>query len=145
MTEIAAKLARPIRRLSRPGTAALVLGLVVLLAGAALFARAYTLRAAVLPGVSVAGVDVGGLSRAEAEARLRDELGSRLGAPVRVSVGGESFRVRPDRLWGDRCRWTIDAERASGWIADAQGLRRAGRVRTGRGAAGIVARGPHPQ
>ena len=99
MTEIAAKLARPIRRLSRPGTAALALGLVVLLAGAALFARAYTLRAAVLPGVSVAGVDVGGLSRAEAEARLRDELGSRLGAPVRVSVGGESFRVRPERLW----------------------------------------------
>ena len=99
MTEIAAKLARPIRRLSRPGTAALVLGLVVLLAGAALFARAYTLRAAVLPGVSVAGVEVGGLSRAEAEARLLDQLGSRLAAPVRVSVGGESFRVRPDRLW----------------------------------------------
>ena len=103
MTEIAARLARPIRRLSRPGTVALVLGLVVLLAGAALFARAYTLREAVLPGVSVAGVEVGGLSRAEAEARLHEQLGARLAVPVRVSVGEEAFRVRPRRVW------TLDA------------------------------------
>lgn len=99
MTEIAARLARPIRRLSRPGTLALVLGLVVLVAGAAVFARAYTLREAVLPGVSVAGVDVGGLSRADARARLGEELGPRLAEPVRVAVGERSLAVRAGRVW----------------------------------------------
>ncbi|HXV58909.1 MAG TPA: VanW family protein [Gaiellaceae bacterium] len=99
MTEMAARLGRPIRRLSRPGALAAVLGLLVLVAGAALFARAYTLRAAVLPGVSVAGVDLGGLSRADAQARLRGELGARLAEPVRVNVDGRSFAVRPDRVW----------------------------------------------
>lgn len=99
MTEIAARLARPIRRLSRPGTLGLVLGLVVLLAGAAVFARAYTLREAVLPGVTVAGVDIGGLSRADAQARLREQLGPRLAEPVRVAVGERAFAVRAGRVW----------------------------------------------
>ena len=99
MTEIAARLTRPIRRLSRTATAALVLALLVTAAGAALFARAYTLRDSVLPGVSVAGVDVGGLARDDAQARLRQELGASLAEPVRVSVGDEAFLVRPDRVW----------------------------------------------
>lgn len=99
MTEIAARLARPIRRLSRPGTLGLVLGLVVLLAGAAVFARAYTLRQAVLPGVTVAGVDIGGLSRADAQTRLREQLGPRLAEPVRIAVGERAFAVRADRVW----------------------------------------------
>jgi vancomycin resistance protein YoaR len=99
MTEIAARLTRPIRRLSRTATVALVLALLVVVAGAALFARAYTLRDSVLPGVSVAGVDVGGLARADAQARLRQELGPRLAEPVRISVGDEAFVVRPDQVW----------------------------------------------
>ncbi|MGH3092007.1 MAG: hypothetical protein ACRDOG_06735, partial [Gaiellaceae bacterium] len=61
MTEIAARLTRPIRRLGRVSTVAVCLSFVLLLAGAAVFARALTLREAVLPGVSVAGVDIGGL------------------------------------------------------------------------------------
>ena len=99
MTEIAARLTRPIRRLSRTATIALVLALLVTIAGAALFVRAYTLRDSVLPGVSVAGVDVGGLARADAQARLRQELAPRLAQPVRVSVGDEAFAVQPDMVW----------------------------------------------
>ena len=99
MTEIAARLTRPIRRLSRTATVVLLLALVVAVAGAALFARAYSLRESVLPGVSVAGVDVGGLTRVDAQARLQQELAPRLARPVRVSVGDEAFAVRPDRVW----------------------------------------------
>ena len=99
MTEIAARLTRPIRRMSRTATVALVLALLVTIAGAALFARAYTLREAVLPGVSVEGVDVGGLARVDAQARLQQELALRLAAPVRVSVEDKAFAVRPDRVW----------------------------------------------
>ena len=66
-----------------------------MVAGAALFARAYTLRDAVLPGVSVAGVDLGGLSHAEAQAKLQAELGPRLHEPVRIAVGEEVLVIRP--------------------------------------------------
>ena len=72
MAEIVVRPARSARRRrrTRAGTVALVAALVVMVAGAGLFARAYTLRDAVLPGVSVAGVDLGGLSHAEAQAKL---------------------------------------------------------------------------
>jgi vancomycin resistance protein YoaR len=99
MTEIAARLTRPIRRLGRARTVAVCLSFVLLLAGAAVFARALTLREAVLPGVSVAGVDIGGLSRIDAQAKLRAELGATLDEPVTVAVGERTFVVRPDRLW----------------------------------------------
>jgi vancomycin resistance protein YoaR len=106
MTEMAARLTRPIRGLSRAGTVAAVLGLLVLIAGAAVFARAVTLRDAVLPGVSVAGVDVGGLSRADARAALQTQLAARLAEPVRIQVGEESLTVRPDRIWALDARAT---------------------------------------
>jgi vancomycin resistance protein YoaR len=106
MTEMAARLTRPIRGLSRAGTVAAVLGLLVLIAGAAVFARALTLRESVLPGVSVAGVDVGGLSRADAQAALQTQLAARLAEPVRIQVGEESLTVRPDRLWALDARAT---------------------------------------
>ena len=63
MTEIAARLARPIQRLGKPSTFFLVSAVVVAVAGVSLLARAYTLRDAVLPGVSVAGVVLGGGGR----------------------------------------------------------------------------------
>jgi vancomycin resistance protein YoaR len=106
MTEMAARLTRPIRGLSRAGTVATVLGLLVLIAGAAVFARALTLRESVLPGVSVAGVDVGGLSRADAQSALQTHLAARLGEPVRIQVGEQSFTVRPDRIWALDARAT---------------------------------------
>jgi vancomycin resistance protein YoaR len=99
MTEIAARLTRPIRRLSWPATIALFLALLLAAAGAYTFARALSFRNAVLPGVTVASVDVGGLSAAEAQAKIETRLEPRLARTVRVSVGEGSFVVRPDQIW----------------------------------------------
>jgi vancomycin resistance protein YoaR len=99
MTEIAARLARPIQRLGKPSTFFLVAALALAVAGVALFARAYTLRDSVLPGVSVAGVDVGGLAPADARARIDKELNARLGQPVEVVVGKKSMRIVPSNIF----------------------------------------------
>jgi vancomycin resistance protein YoaR len=99
MTEIAARLARPIQRLGRPSTVFLVAALVIAVAGVAVLARAYTLRDSVLPGVSVAGVDVGGLAPADARARIDAELGARLDEPVEIVVGDKSLRVTPSNIF----------------------------------------------
>ncbi len=99
MTEIAARLARPIQRLGRPSTVFLVVAVVIAVAGGAVLARAYTLRDSVLPGVSVAGVDVGGLAPADARARIDAELGARLDEPVEIVVGGKSLRVTPSNIF----------------------------------------------
>lgn len=99
MTETAARLTRPIRRLGGVSTAALVLGFAFLLTGGGVFARALTLQESVLPGVRVAGVEIGGLSRLDAQAKLQTELGATLAEPVSVSVGERTFTVRPDRVW----------------------------------------------
>ena len=99
MTEIAARLARPIQRLGRPSTVFLVVAMVIAVAGGAILARAYTLRNSVLPGVSVAGVDVGGLAPADARARIDAEVGARLDQPVEIVVGGKSLRVMPSNIF----------------------------------------------
>jgi vancomycin resistance protein YoaR len=99
MTEIAARLARPIQRLGKPSTFFLVAALALAVAGVALFARAYTLRDSVLPGVSVAGVDVGGCAPADARARIDKELNARLGQPVEIVVGKKSMRIVPSNLF----------------------------------------------
>jgi vancomycin resistance protein YoaR len=98
MTEIAARLARPIRRLG-VGTTALALALVFALAASGLFVRAYTLRDSVLPGVHVAGVDVGGLSRADARTRIDSAVAARLKLPVVISVNGEAFTLQPSLIF----------------------------------------------
>jgi vancomycin resistance protein YoaR len=104
MTEIAALLTRPLRRLGRPMPLAIGVVLVLALAAAALAARAYTLRDSVLPGVRVAGVEVGGLSGPDARERIRAAIGERLRQPVDVSVDGKAFTVSPDTLF------TVDAK-----------------------------------
>jgi vancomycin resistance protein YoaR len=99
VTEIAARLARPIQRLGRPSAVLAALALVLAIGGVALLARAYTLRAAVLPGVSVAGVDVGGLSEPDARARIAKEIGASLDQPVEISMAGETFTVTPSNIF----------------------------------------------
>ena len=99
MTEIAARLARPIQRLAKPSTFFVVSAVVVAVVGIALLARAYTLRDSVLPGVSVAGVDVGGLAPADARERIDDEIGARLDQPVEIVVGDKSLRVTPSNIF----------------------------------------------
>ena len=51
-----------------------------------------------MPGTAVAGVDVGGLSRTEARARIVHDLGDRLSAPVTVRVGDTTADVVPSEL-----------------------------------------------
>jgi hypothetical protein len=51
----------------------------------------------VADGVRVAGVDVGGLGRADAETKLRRDLERRLARPVRVAIAGRRFRLTPER------------------------------------------------
>lgn len=48
-------------------------------------------------GVSVAGIDVGGLSRAEARAQLTRQLVPRLQQPLALSYGGHRFVIDPQR------------------------------------------------
>jgi vancomycin resistance protein YoaR len=99
MTEIAARLARPIQRLGRPSALVIAVSVLIVLAGAALLARAYSLKDSVLPGVSVAGVDVGGLSPSAARTHIREELGERLDRPVQITVGKDSFTVTPSNIF----------------------------------------------
>lgn len=99
MTEIAARLSRPIRSLGRLSAVALALSLLVVVGGGAVFARALSLQDSVLPGVSVAGIDVGGLTREDARIRVERALATRMATPIAVAVGERGFAARPDRLW----------------------------------------------
>jgi vancomycin resistance protein YoaR len=99
MTEIAARLARPVHRLGLAATVAISLALVLVLLGSAVGARAVMLRDSVLPGVRVAGVEVGGLARADAEQRIAVEIGARLERPIEVAVAGTTITARPSELF----------------------------------------------
>jgi vancomycin resistance protein YoaR len=103
MTEIAARLVRPIRRLGPLSLTAICLLVLVAAAGATVAVRAYTLQDSVLPGVRVAGADVGGLSRPDARGRIETVIGERLRQPVAVAVSGKAFTVNPSNLF------TVDA------------------------------------
>jgi lipoprotein-anchoring transpeptidase ErfK/SrfK len=73
---------------------------VVIAAGAlAVGAYAYdsTRDDIVAKGVRVAGVDIGGLTSSEAQARIRVRLAPRLRRPVRVRIAGHSYRLDPER------------------------------------------------
>ncbi len=103
MTEIAARLVRPIRRLGPLSLVAVGLAAFLLAAGTVVLARAYAYRDSVLPGVRVAGVDVGGLSEPAARARIDAVLRERLRQPVDLAVGNDVFTVTPSNLF------TVDA------------------------------------
>jgi vancomycin resistance protein YoaR len=113
MTEIAARLARPVHRLGLPSTVALSLALLLVLLGAVVTARGIMLRDAVLPGTQVAGVDVGGLTPVQARARIRSELGPRLARPVELSVAGRTVTAQPDELFKLDAQASADAAFAS--------------------------------
>lgn len=69
-------------------------GLVALLA-VGLGANAWMTRDVIQPGVSVGGVDVGGMSKTEARALLVREIGDRLGRPVQVRTPAGTVSVVP--------------------------------------------------
>ena len=75
-------------------TAILGSGLVALLV-VGLGANAWMTRDVIQPGVSVGGVDVGGMSSAEARTCWRGEIGDRLGRPVQVRTAAGTVAVVP--------------------------------------------------
>jgi vancomycin resistance protein YoaR len=99
VTEIAARLVRPIRRLGPLSLTAICLAVLIVAVTAFVVVRSYTLRASVLPGVRVAGVDVGGMSRPDARGRIETVIGERLRRPVDIAIGGEIFTVTPSNLF----------------------------------------------
>ncbi|HEX4407049.1 MAG TPA: VanW family protein [Polyangia bacterium] len=71
---------------------------VVAIVGVAVGVSAVRLSGHVASGVSSAGVDLGGLSRASATDVLARELDRRLDVPIRVRVNGRSAEVVPSAL-----------------------------------------------
>jgi vancomycin resistance protein YoaR len=99
VTEIAARLVRPIRRLRPLSFLAFLIASVIAAVAVLTLVRAYMLRNSVLPGVQVAGVDLGGLSRADARGRIESTIGHRLRQPLDVSFDGDVFTVTPSNLF----------------------------------------------
>ncbi|MFD1946069.1 VanW family protein [Nocardioides aestuarii] len=75
----------------------LLVGLALLAGGA--YAAAYLAAGDRVPrGATVAGVAIGGQTPAEARATLEEELAQQVRAPMEVSVGATTRRLRPDDL-----------------------------------------------
>ncbi|WP_197288050.1 VanW family protein [Nocardia sp. NRRL S-836] len=62
-------------------------------------------------GVTVAGVDVGGMSHSEAEKKLRDEIGPRLSKPVALKAGDVTGELDP-KAAGLELDWNATIDRA---------------------------------
>ncbi len=62
-------------------------------------------------GVTVAGVDVGGLSHSAAEQKLRDQIGPRLAQPVKTQAGDVTTEFDPKSA-GLELDWTATLDRA---------------------------------
>ncbi|MEY9906442.1 vancomycin resistance protein YoaR [Catenulispora sp. MAP12-49] len=84
------------RRGSRRGRAALVSGLAVTLAFGTLYGAALAFQGQVPNGTVVDGVDIGGMSRTAAAAKLSAALAPTLNAPIRLTADGTTFQLPPD-------------------------------------------------
>ena len=104
MTELAARLVP--RTWPRTSTL-LVVALVV--AVSLPYVRMAQYRGDVLPGTTVAGVDVSGLDKAEATAVLQRRLAPRLKAPVQVRVGDSTVALKPSDVLALNAVATADA------------------------------------
>ncbi len=77
-------------------------------------------------GVSVAGIDVGGLEPAQAQTLLERKTDALLRVPVTFTAGGKSWRVTPDSL-GVRVDWAAavsDARRQGEGFGPLRGFKR---------------------
>lgn len=87
--------ARHSKHATTPKWALIALGGLIVLAGL-LYGVAYLLAGdGVLPNTKVAGVSIGGLSPAKAEAKLQARLGDKAKAPIHVLVGDKQADVDP--------------------------------------------------
>src|SRR4051812_35334711 len=73
--------------------------LVLLLVGGSIALYAYDSGRddQIAKGVTIAGLDVGGMSRAEAQSLLQTRLADRLNRPVAIKAGGHTFRLTSER------------------------------------------------
>lgn len=87
--------------------------LIVALGGIAYSAYRYEQVRAdrILPGVTIAGVDVSGMTRSEAISAVRGHAAVRLGAPIHVSAGTRHWSVTPTTL-GQRAAAAVAVHRA---------------------------------
>jgi vancomycin resistance protein YoaR len=99
MTDIEAGTFRPARHWRRLVIAVAVASALALSAASVVVTRAVVYRSSVLPGVSVANIELGGLERTDARARVESIVGSRLARPITVRVGAQSFPIRASDLF----------------------------------------------
>jgi vancomycin resistance protein YoaR len=104
VTELAARLVP--RTWPRTST---LLVVALLVAVSLPYVRMAQYRGDVLPGTTVAGVDVSGLDRAEATAVLQRRLAPRLKVPVQVRVGEKTVAVKPSDVLALNAVATADA------------------------------------
>jgi lipoprotein-anchoring transpeptidase ErfK/SrfK len=78
----------------------IVLGVALLAGGAAFAAYRYDAASAnrIMPGVKVAGVDVGELTKAEAIAEVREVVDDHLDRQITVRAAGQAWHVTPGEL-----------------------------------------------
>jgi vancomycin resistance protein YoaR len=100
MVELVAGTLRKARRRARRWVVAAVVFVLMLAAASTwIVVRAVTLQDAVMPGTTVADLDIGGLSRAEASAVIAGSIGSRLERLLTVRVGSRELTVTPADLY----------------------------------------------
>jgi lipoprotein-anchoring transpeptidase ErfK/SrfK len=78
-----------------------VLGVFAMLGGGTAYAAYRYDRSAadrILPGISVAGIDVGGMTRSEAVRLVTERADLRLSAPLRVTAAGATWTLTPAAL-----------------------------------------------
>jgi lipoprotein-anchoring transpeptidase ErfK/SrfK len=77
-----------------------VLGLALLAGGGVYAGYRYdaSTQNRILPGVTISGVDVGGMTRKQAVVALKQQVAGTLDRQVTVEVAGESWPVTPDEL-----------------------------------------------
>ena len=108
MAEVAAK---PVPRTwPRISTAVVVL---LALAAGALYLRAADFRGEVLPGTTVAGVELDGLDRSQAASTIDTHVAPRLDRPVTVRAGSRDLVVRPGDVFELDSAATAEAALAS--------------------------------
>ncbi|MEU7517293.1 VanW family protein [Streptomyces sp. NPDC042898] len=100
-------------RSPRLRTAAIATGVVAVAAGGLYVAGLLTTGDDISAGTSVAGVDVGGMSRAEARAKLAAEAPASWSAPIPVQVGERAATVSPAAAG-----LTVDVEKTADLAAD---------------------------